>query len=224
MAPVLRDAASRSLAELAAERARLVDGRPGRHASTGGSSRGGTVTLSNLGAYPVDFFAPVVSGPQIAMVATGRIAESPSPRAAGSPCAPRMWVNVAIDHRAADGEAGGRLLAALERQLAIPARRCPMTIAPVPRRRGSARRAPGRARRRRTLLELYRDMVRVRAFEEEVVAAFGAGLIPGSTHPCIGQEAIKAGALSALRRGRSRVRHLSRSRRGDPARAWTRSG
>ena len=42
-------------------------------------------------------------------------------------------------------------------------------------------------------------MVRVRAFEEEVVDAFAAGLIPGSTHPCIGAEGIKAGALSALR-------------------------
>lgn len=48
------------------------------------------------------------------------------------------------------------------------------------------------------LLKLYADMVRVRVFEEEVVEAFRAGLIPGSTHPCIGQEAIKAGALDAI--------------------------
>ncbi len=48
------------------------------------------------------------------------------------------------------------------------------------------------------LLELYGDMVRVRVFEEEIVDAFRAGLIPGSTHPCIGQEAIKAGALDAI--------------------------
>lgn len=48
------------------------------------------------------------------------------------------------------------------------------------------------------LLRLYRDMVRVRAFEEEAVDAFRAGLIPGSTHPCIGQEAIKVGALDAI--------------------------
>jgi TPP-dependent pyruvate/acetoin dehydrogenase alpha subunit len=48
------------------------------------------------------------------------------------------------------------------------------------------------------LLKLYRDMVRVRVFEEEVVDAFRAGLIPGSTHPCIGQEGIKAGALDAI--------------------------
>ena len=34
-----------------------------------------TCTLANLGAYPFDFFAPVVSGPHVAMVATGRVAE-----------------------------------------------------------------------------------------------------------------------------------------------------
>lgn len=73
-----------------------------------------------------------------------------------------------------------------------------MTIAPVP----VAEAVPG-ARPDgvddSTLLALHRAMARVRAFEEEVVSAFAAGLIPGSTHPCIGQEAIKAGALSALR-------------------------
>ena len=49
------------------------------------------------------------------------------------------------------------------------------------------------------LLALYREMMRVRAFEDEVIDAFSKGLIPGSTHPCIGAEGIKAGALSALR-------------------------
>jgi TPP-dependent pyruvate/acetoin dehydrogenase alpha subunit len=47
------------------------------------------------------------------------------------------------------------------------------------------------------LISLYRDMARVRAFEEQVVEAFRAGLVPGSTHPAIGQEAIKVGAIAA---------------------------
>jgi len=50
-----------------------------------------------------------------------------------------------------------------------------------------------------SLLGLYGDMVRVRAFEEQVIEAFNDGLVPGSTHPCIGAEAIKAGALATLR-------------------------
>ncbi len=117
IAPVLRDAGSRSLADLAAERARIVgaarEGRIDRR-----ELAGGTATLSNLGAYPVDFFAPVISGPQVAMIATGRVAEKPVAEEGWIAVRPRMWANVAVDHRAADGEAGARLLAALERQIA----------------------------------------------------------------------------------------------------------
>lgn len=117
VAPVLKDVASRSLADIAVERSRLVtaarEGVIDRH-----ELAGGTVTLSNLGAYPVDFFAPVISGPQIAMIATGRLAEKPVAEEGWIAVRSRMWVNVAVDHRAADGEAGARLLAALEREFA----------------------------------------------------------------------------------------------------------
>jgi acetoin:2,6-dichlorophenolindophenol oxidoreductase subunit alpha len=50
-----------------------------------------------------------------------------------------------------------------------------------------------------TLLDRYRMMARIRAVENEVIDAFSAGLIPGSTHPCIGQEAIPTGVMGELR-------------------------
>jgi pyruvate dehydrogenase E2 component (dihydrolipoamide acetyltransferase) len=118
VAPVIRDAGSRTLAEVTQERRRLV--AAARQGTLEGRDLvGGTCTLSNLGAYPVDFFAPVVSGPQVAMIATGRVVERVVADSGWVGVRPRMWVNVAIDHRAADGEAGGRLLAALERQIAL---------------------------------------------------------------------------------------------------------
>lgn len=117
VAPVLRDAETLTLAQVAEERRRLVEAaRSGT--IDGRDLTGGTCTLTNLGAHPVDFFAPVVSGPQVAMIATGRVADRVVPVDGLIGVRPRMWVNVAIDHRAADGEAGGRLLAALERQIA----------------------------------------------------------------------------------------------------------
>jgi pyruvate dehydrogenase E2 component (dihydrolipoamide acetyltransferase) len=117
LAPVLRNAGTRTLVEVSLERRRLVEAA--RSGTTDGRDlAGGTCTLSNLGAYPVDFFAPVLSGPQVAMVATGRVVERVVAVDGWLGASPRMWVNVALDHRAADGEAGGRLLAALERQLA----------------------------------------------------------------------------------------------------------
>ena len=66
---------------------------------------------------PVDFFAPVVSGPQIAMLATGRLVEKPVAIDGMLAVRHRLWANVAIDHRGADGETGARFLAALERRL-----------------------------------------------------------------------------------------------------------
>jgi pyruvate dehydrogenase E1 component alpha subunit len=48
------------------------------------------------------------------------------------------------------------------------------------------------------LVGLYHRMVMIRAFEEKAIELFGKGLITGSTHPCIGQEAIVVGACSAV--------------------------
>src|SRR5260370_4053106 len=49
-----------------------------------------------------------------------------------------------------------------------------------------------------THLTLYEQMLVIRKFEEAAVELFAKGLITGSTHPCIGQEAIPVGACAAL--------------------------
>ena len=116
LAPVIRDAGSLSLAQVAGERTRIV--AAARAGTTDPHDlAGGTFTLTNLGAYPVDFFAPVISGPQIAMLATGRLAERPVAIDGMLAVRHRIWANVAVDHRGADGEAGGRFLAALQQRL-----------------------------------------------------------------------------------------------------------
>jgi pyruvate dehydrogenase E2 component (dihydrolipoamide acetyltransferase) len=116
VAPLVRDVAALSVLGVARERERLVaaargDGIESRDLAPGGC------TLSNLGAHPVDFFTPVLTGPQVSLVAVGRIAEKVVAREGLIGIARRIWTNVCIDHRAADGEAGGRLLAALERRI-----------------------------------------------------------------------------------------------------------
>jgi pyruvate dehydrogenase E1 component alpha subunit len=47
-------------------------------------------------------------------------------------------------------------------------------------------------------LALYEQMLVIRRFEEAAIDLFSKGLITGSTHPCIGQEAIPVGACAAL--------------------------
>ncbi len=49
-----------------------------------------------------------------------------------------------------------------------------------------------------TALDLYRRMVEVRLFEDEVMHLFARNLVRGSTHLCQGQEAVAVGAAHAL--------------------------
>jgi TPP-dependent pyruvate/acetoin dehydrogenase alpha subunit len=50
-------------------------------------------------------------------------------------------------------------------------------------------------------LDLYRQMVLIRAFEERVQALFLKGHVHGTTHLCVGQEAVSVGVASLLRQG-----------------------
>lgn len=56
---------------------------------------------------------------------------------------------------------------------------------------------PGNVDRQR-LLRHYRNMCRVRAFEEAALAALEEGLVPGPLHPSIGQEAVASGVCANL--------------------------
>jgi TPP-dependent pyruvate/acetoin dehydrogenase alpha subunit len=52
---------------------------------------------------------------------------------------------------------------------------------------------------RSDLLGMYRAMVEIREFEEQVQRSFTEGLVFGTTHLCQGQEAVSVGAAKALR-------------------------
>ena len=48
--------------------------------------------------------------------------------------------------------------------------------------------------------DLFRSMSLIREFENEVSRCFRQGLLPGSVHLSIGQEAVAVGVASALER------------------------
>ena len=62
------------------------------------------------------------------------------------------------------------------------------------------------------LLDRYRTMARIRAFEEQVGRHFREGHIHGFVHTSIGQEAVAAGVCAALRRERQADDHAPRAR------------
>jgi 2-oxoisovalerate dehydrogenase E1 component len=49
-----------------------------------------------------------------------------------------------------------------------------------------------------TLERMYRDLVRVRRFDQRVIELFNQGVVKGTAHSCVGQEAIAVGACAAL--------------------------
>src|ERR1043166_3384272 len=51
-----------------------------------------------------------------------------------------------------------------------------------------------------TLIDLYRQMLLIRRFEEKSAEVYSAGKIGGFCHLYIGQEAVAVGALSAIRK------------------------
>ena len=53
---------------------------------------------------------------------------------------------------------------------------------------------------RDTLLEIYRQMVRIREFELAAIDLFSRGGVKGTVHPYIGQEASGVGVCMALRK------------------------
>ncbi len=116
ISPVIRDVQELSLERISAERTRLVTAARAKRLDKRDLATG-TITLSNLGAFPVDHFLPVISGPQVATLATGRLREQSVARGDAVSTRHRIWMNVAIDHRSADGVSGGKLLAALERRM-----------------------------------------------------------------------------------------------------------
>jgi pyruvate dehydrogenase E2 component (dihydrolipoamide acetyltransferase) len=116
LVPVLRDAASKTVRQLASESAALVEqaraGRLGPEALTGS-----TFSLTNLGMYDIDLFTPIINTPECAILGLGRIqAKQVVIDAAAAIAAERvairqmMGLSLTFDHRLVDGAPAARFL------------------------------------------------------------------------------------------------------------------
>lgn len=116
LAPVLADVASRSLAEIADERERVVERvRTGQHTMT--DLRNGTFTVSNLGPLGVDAFTPIINPPQVAILGIGRVRDRIRPIDGEVVTTPEARFDLSFDHRVVDGADAARFLSTLAEQL-----------------------------------------------------------------------------------------------------------
>jgi pyruvate dehydrogenase E2 component (dihydrolipoamide acetyltransferase) len=109
VAPVLRDADRKGLAELAAEVRDLAErARQGRLRPE--ELQGGTFTLSNLGMYGIDSLYAIVNPPQAGILGVGKAEERPVAKAGSVVVATVMTCTLSADHRVLDGATAARFL------------------------------------------------------------------------------------------------------------------
>jgi pyruvate dehydrogenase E2 component (dihydrolipoamide acetyltransferase) len=117
--PVIRDIGARSLAEVARERAGLVErGRSGRLAPD--EMKGGTITLSSLGMLGVEEFSAILNPPESAILAVGAVREIPVALDRQVVIRPVMKVTLTYDHRVIDGAGAARFLRTFRERIEDP--------------------------------------------------------------------------------------------------------
>lgn len=118
--PVIRSAQDKSIKDLAAEIKDLAS-RARDKKLTPEEMQGGTITISNLGAYGVSNFDAIINPPQAAILSIGTITKQPVV-SADNQIVPgqRMWIGMSCDHRVIDGAVGATFLAELKRFLESP--------------------------------------------------------------------------------------------------------
>ena len=117
--PVIRDAARKTIQEIARARADLV-GRARDNKLTLADLEGGTFTISNLGMFGVEQFTAVLNPPQVAILAVGAVKEEAVVRDGELEIAPILRMTLTCDHRAIDGADGAQFLQTLVALLEQP--------------------------------------------------------------------------------------------------------
>jgi len=82
---------------------------------------GGTVTISNLGAWGIESFDAIINPPQAAILSVGGIIEKPVVKDGAIVPGLRMNLGLSCDHRVVDGAVGAKFLSEIKRLIENPA-------------------------------------------------------------------------------------------------------
>lgn len=120
LVPVVRDVPALGLSAVTARTRELVE-RARRGALAAADLRGGCFTITNLGAFGIDAFTPIINPPECAVLGVGRIERRPAmdgDRVVGREV---ITLSLTFDHRVADGAPAARFLQTLARCVENPA-------------------------------------------------------------------------------------------------------
>jgi pyruvate dehydrogenase E2 component (dihydrolipoamide acetyltransferase) len=117
--PVIRNADSLPLRDLAVAARDLV-ARARSGSLRQNEIEGGTFSVSNLGMLGITSFQAIINPPEPGILAVGSVVERPIGIGGQVAVRPLMAVNLSVDHRAASGADGARLLQTVTRYLEHP--------------------------------------------------------------------------------------------------------
>ncbi len=113
MVPVIRDADLLSLREISAEAKRLASACVAGNINPD-ELTGGTFTVSNLGAFGVESFTPVLNAPEVAILGVDAVTNAAAEGPDGSlVLEKRMGLSLTVDHQVIDGAPAARILKAI---------------------------------------------------------------------------------------------------------------
>jgi pyruvate dehydrogenase E2 component (dihydrolipoamide acetyltransferase) len=119
--PVIKEAEKKTLLQIS-QGVKDLAGKAKNKKLSPDDFAGGTITVSNLGAYGIDQFAAIINPPQAAIVAIGSIRSAPVVNDKGQiVVGQRMWVGLSGDHRVVDGAVAATFLAEMRKLLENPA-------------------------------------------------------------------------------------------------------
>ena len=81
---------------------------------------GSTFTISNLGMFGIESFTAIINPPETAILAVGKIVETPVGVDGKIKLRPMMNLTLSADHRVVDGAAAAQFLAELKATLENP--------------------------------------------------------------------------------------------------------
>ena len=81
---------------------------------------GGTFTITNLGAYDIDAFTPIINPPQVGILGTGRVVEKPIIHQGEIAKRSMMFLSLTFDHRVIDGAPAAAFLRDIKTYLEDP--------------------------------------------------------------------------------------------------------
>jgi len=117
--PVLRNADSKSLAEIAGESKDLV-ARARARKLLPEEYAGSTFSISNLGMLGIDEFSAIINPPESAILAVGAVAEKAVVVEGRVEAGLRCRLTLSCDHRVVDGATGAKFLQSLQQILENP--------------------------------------------------------------------------------------------------------